>query len=63
MNMPVPFQQGVKFGETIWFWVVAGVALAVTAVIAVILFKGNSMQKIIKTKQRKQEKRNRRTED
>ncbi len=63
MNMPVPFQQGVKFGETIWFWVVAGVALAVTAVIAVILFKGNSMQKIKKTKKRKKEKRNRRTED
>ncbi len=53
MNMPVPFQTGVKFWETGWFWLVMGAAIVLTAVIAVVLFKGTPLRK----RQKKQSKR------
>ena len=63
MNMPVPFQQGVSFADTVWFWVMAGVALVVTVVMAVILFKGNPLRRMNRTKKKKKEKRKKRTGD
>ena len=39
MNMPVPFQSGIHFYETGWFWLVIGGAILLTAAIAVILLK------------------------
>lgn len=63
MNMPVPFQQGVTAAETVWFWVMAGIALLITVVLAVILFKGNPARRINKIKKKRTEKKKRRTGD
>ena len=63
MNMPVPFQQGVTAAETVWFWVMAGIALLITVVLAVILFKGNPARRINKVKKKRTEKKKRRTGD
>ncbi len=60
MNMPVPFEKGVTFGETVWFWVVTGVAVVLTVIIAVLLLKGNPFKRPLRTKKRKKERKNRR---
>lgn len=55
MNMPVPFQQGVKMGDTVWFWVVIVAALAFTVIVALLLLRGNpfkNRQRPFKNKQR-----------
>lgn len=60
MNMPVPFQQGVSFADTIWFWVMSGVALVITVVLAVILFKGKPVHKKNNVKKKKKDKKDNR---
>lgn len=57
MNMPVPFQQGVKFWETGWFWLVIGAAVVLTAAIAILLFGGRPKVKRIKKQRRKKDGR------
>ncbi len=57
MNMPVPFQNGVKFGETLWFWIVALAAVGITVVIAVLLLTGNPFKKNRQKKRKKREKK------
>ena len=39
MNMPVPFQSGIEFFETGWFWLVILGALMLTGAIAVFMLK------------------------
>lgn len=63
MNMPVPFEKGVKFAETGWFWMVVAVAVALTVIIAVLLLKGNPFKKPLKFKKRKKDKKNKRGEN
>lgn len=62
MNMPVPFQKDVAFGETVWFWIVIAVAVIVTVVIAVLLLKGNPFKRTI-FKKRKRDKKNKNEEN
>lgn len=43
MNMPVPFQAFNGETSTVWFWVVVGVAIAITAIVAFIMLKSKRM--------------------
>lgn len=54
MNMPVPFQAFKGETSALWFWVVVCGALALTAIVALIMFKS---QKVFGTKIKRQNKR------
>ena len=60
MNMPVPGEAGVTLGQTVWFWVVSGIAVLLTVIIAVFLLKGNPFKRPLRTKKRKKDRKNRR---
>lgn len=55
MNMPVPYQSGVAFKDTVWFWVVIACTLTVTAIIGFLLLRGRPLKK-----QRQKKKRDKR---
>ena len=55
MNMPVPWQPGVTFAETGWFWLVVALTIAMTTVIGVLLLRGRPIKKLRQKK--KKEKR------
>ena len=57
MNMPVPWQQGVTFKETGWFWLVVAMTLIFTFIIGFLLLKNKPFRKRIHRK-KKQDKRN-----
>lgn len=60
MNMPVPGQEGYSFYQTGWFWLVIVAAIALTAVIALLLLKGNPFkQPSGRRKRKKHDKKNR----
>ena len=56
MNMPVPWQAGVTFAETGWFWLMVGLAIVLTGVIGFLLLKGKPFKK--SRAKKKREKRN-----
>ena len=56
MNMPVPFQAFHGETSTVWFWVVIGCTLAVTAIIAVIMLKTNALSRTAARKNKRQRK-------
>ncbi len=58
MNMPVPFESGVQFHETGWFWLVIGATLVVTVCVALMILKPKRLRPAQK-KRRKHEKRER----
>ncbi len=60
MNMPVPFQKGVTFGETGWFWLVMLGALLLTMVIAVLLVKIPGIGRTPRAKKNRKNKKDRR---
>ena len=53
MNMPVPFQDGYNFLQTVWFWLVVFGTILLTAAIAVIIIRGNPFKRANKPKKRK----------
>ncbi|MDE6868143.1 MAG: magnesium transporter CorA family protein [Clostridia bacterium] len=53
MNMPVPFENGVTFFQTGWFWLVIVGTVLLTAGIAVFMIKGNPFKKGIRPKRKK----------
>ena len=55
MNMPVPWEKGVTFAETGWFWLMVGLAVVLTCVIGFLLLRGKPTKKLRKKK--KKEKR------
>ena len=57
MNMPVPGQSGIKFYETIWFWLVVGATVLVTVGIGIFLLKRDPFKRKIKQKKRKKERK------
>lgn len=57
MNMPVPFQSGVAFYQTLWFWIVIGTTVTVTAVIGIFLLKGDPLKNAVKPKKKKKDKK------
>lgn len=60
MNMPVPFQKGVTFGETGWFWLVMLGALLLTVGIAVLLVKIPGIGRTPRVKKNRRNKKDRR---
>ena len=52
MNMPVPWQAGVTFKETGWFWLMVGLAIVLTGVIGFLLLRGKPTKKLRKKKKR-----------
>ena len=57
MNMPVPWQSGVTFKETGWFWLVVALTLVFTFFIGFLLLKNRPFRKRVRRK-KKQDKRN-----
>ncbi len=57
MNMPVPWQEGVSFGETGWFWLVVALTATLTAVIGVLLLKGRPIKKLRQKKKKDKRKK------
>lgn len=57
MNMPVPWEKGVTFGETVWFWLVVAASLIITGLLAVFLVKGNVFKQAVIKKRRKKHKK------
>ena len=55
MNMPVPWEKGVTFAETGWFWLMVGLALVLTGVIGFLLLRNKPTKKLRQKK--KKEKR------
>ena len=55
MNMPVPWEKGVTFKETGWFWLVISLAVILTVVIGVLLLKSRPVKRLRQKK--KKEKR------
>lgn len=53
MNMPVPFQSGVQFYQTAWFWLVIAGTLLFTGAIAMLLLKMPLPRKNSSKKRRK----------
>ena len=53
MNMPVPWEKGVTFKETGWFWLMVAIALILTAVIGFLLLRGNPIKKQLRKKKKK----------
>ena len=58
MNMPVPFQSGVEFVSTVWFWLVILSTLALTAVIAILLLKRPQFPRPLRRKKRTRNAKN-----
>ena len=56
MNMPVPFQSGVEFWQTGWFWLVIGCTVILTVAIAVLIIKGSPFRRLGGTKKRRKRK-------
>lgn len=56
MNMPVPFQSGIAFWQTGWFWLVISGAALLTVLIAVLLVKGGSFRRARGTGKRRKKK-------
>ena len=56
MNMPVPWDKGVTFAETGWFWLMVGLAVILTGVIGFFLLRGKPTKKLRQKK--KKDKRN-----
>ena len=56
MNMPVPWEKGVTFAETGWFWLVMAITIALTCVIGFLLLKSKPVKRIRQKK--KKDKRN-----
>ena len=52
MNMPVPWQAGVTFKETGWFWLMVSLAIILTAVIGFLLLRGKPNKKLRQKKKR-----------
>ena len=57
MNMPVPFEKGVEFYQTGWFWLVILATIALTAALAVVIVKGNPFKSALKQKKKHKEDR------
>lgn len=57
MNMPVPFQNGVRFGETVWFWLIIMGAVALTVIIAIMLAKMPGFGRKPRVKKRRKNKK------
>ena len=53
MNMPVPWQDGVAFKDTGWFWLVIALTVTFTAIIGALLLKGRPLKKRTKRKRKK----------
>ncbi len=53
MNMPVPWQDGVTFKETGWFWLVIALTFAFTGLIGALLLKGRPLKKRVRRKRKK----------
>ena len=59
MNMPVPWESGVTFKETGWFWLVIAVTVILTAVIGFMLLKNRPVKRLrTKKKKDKRDKEN-----
>ena len=52
MNMPVPWEKGVTFAETGWFWLVMGLAIVFTVIIGVLLLKNKPVKKLRQKKKK-----------
>ena len=52
MNMPVPWENGVTFAETGWFWLVIALAVILTGVIGFLLLKGKPTKKLRQKKKK-----------
>lgn len=57
MNMPVPFQKGATFAETGWFWVVIAATTVLTALVALLIIKGNPFVKRVRKSSKKRRKK------
>lgn len=57
MNMPVPWQTGVTFRETGWFWLMCAITIVLTAIVGVLLLKGNPFKKGIRRKKKKDKRK------
>ena len=57
MNMPVPGENGVSFLQTGWFWLVVIATIALTAIIAVALIRGNPFKNKTHKKRKKKDKK------
>ena len=57
MNMPVPFQSGVVFWETGWFWFVTLGAFVLTAAIAVLIVQAPAFGRAPRVKKRRKNKK------
>lgn len=57
MNMPVPFQSGIAFFETGWFWLVILGALMLTGAVAVFMLKAPRRTSGIKKRKKKKDKK------
>ena len=58
MNMPVPWEKGVTFAETGWFWLMVVIALVLTAVIGFLLLKNKPVKKLRQKKKKDKDTRN-----
>ena len=61
MNMPVPGENGVAFYQTLWFWLVVGATVVLTAVIGIFLLKGNPLKNKQLKQKKKKDKRDKRS--
>ncbi|MDE5603667.1 MAG: translation initiation factor IF-2, partial [Helicobacter sp.] len=52
MNMPVPWQDGVSFKDTGWFWLVVAITAILTGIVGVLLLKGRPMKKLRQKKKK-----------
>ena len=52
MNMPVPWEKGVTFAETGWFWLMVGLAIVLTGVIGFLLLRNKPVKKLRQKKKR-----------
>lgn len=59
MNMPVPFQSGVSFYETGWFWLVVAATLALTVAVSVFMTKTGTPRNVRQKKRKKRDKHER----
>lgn len=60
MNMPVPFQSGVRFYETGWFWLVIGVTVILTVCVAIMILKPRPVRPARMKKRKKRDKTDKR---
>ena len=57
MNMPVPWQDGYKFSQTGWFWLVIGATLILTVCVAVLIIKSSTLNSIARQKVKKKKRK------